>query len=88
MAGFKPRPVARPYFSSTAKKSRHKFLWKKFEHPQDDPKADAARVKYMDVFHNKSRSPTNLLCLFNPQLAVPTGTESTSLYSPLLVKTE
>jgi hypothetical protein len=44
----KQNPFCLTYFFPTAAKSKHKFFWKKFEHPQDGPKGEI-----QDVFHKK-----------------------------------
>jgi hypothetical protein len=52
LPGFlKQNPFCLTYFLPTAAKSKHKFFWKKFEHPQDGPKGEI-----QDVFHKKARS--------------------------------
>jgi hypothetical protein len=60
---FVQHPCWAIYFFPTAKRSNHKFIGNEFEHPQDGPKADAARVKYRDIFHKRAAlRPSSVSC--------------------------
>jgi hypothetical protein len=56
MQFFDWHPCQTTYFFAAAPKSKHKFFWKKFEHPWDGLKGEI-----QDVFHKKARSPNYVL---------------------------